>query len=164
MRHGIATERSENAPDADQARPLTRQGADRTRKAVLGLAVLKVAPQLIMTSPYARARQTAELVAEGLGVSRRRVAISEALLPDADPRLLFQALRELKEAQVLCTGHAPHLDRALGLALGASRSFVAQLKKAGAASLELVRFVPPRGRLVWLLEPAALRRLGRSSH
>lgn len=161
MRHGIATERSAEAGEADEKRPLTRQGADRTEKAVRGLATLKVAPQLILTSPYPRARQTAELVAEGLGIARKHVLDSDALLPDADPHLLFEALQERKETEVLCTGHAPQLDRALALALGASRQTVSQLKKAGAVSLELVRYMPPRGYVVWLLEAGALRRLGR---
>lgn len=162
MRHGIATERSDDAPETDEERPLTTQGTDRTRKAVQGLAVLKVAPQLILTSPHLRARQTAELVAEGLGIAHKRVVPSDALLPGSDPHALFEALQECKETEILCTGHAPHLDRALALALGASRQAVSQLKKAGTASLELVRYLPPRGHLLWLLEPGALRRLGRS--
>lgn len=162
MRHGIAAERSQDDPDADDKRPLTHQGMDRTRKAVQGLAALKVAPQMVLTSPLLRAQQTAALAAEELGVSPKHVVVSEALLPDADPHLLFEALRDYKETEVLCAGHAPHLDRVLGLALGASRQSVTLLKKAGAASLELVRYDPPRGRLVWLLEPGTLRRLGRA--
>ncbi len=160
MRHGIAVERSEERSDSD--RPLTKQGAARVRKAVEGLRELKVKPQVVLTSPYVRARQTAELVAQGLGLPPKRIETSDALLPEAEPSLLYHELRERDETEVLCTGHAPQLDRALALALGTPRSTAPQLKKAGAASIELLRSVPLRGRLIWLLEPSALRRLGRT--
>ena len=163
MRHGIATERSQARRGADADRPLTEQGVSRVRKAAQGLRALKVAPRVVLTSPYLRARQTAELVAEGLGLPARRIVTSEALLPAAEPGLLYRELRKRDDAEVLCTGHAPQLDRALALALGAGRNAPTELGKAGAAAIELMQWVPPRGRLLWLLEPAALRRLGRAA-
>ena len=102
-------------------------------------------------------------MAEALDIPNKHVVISEALLPDADPRLLCEAQRGHKETQAPCTGHAPNLERALERALGTSCNAVSPLKKAGAASLELLRYQPPRARLVWLLEPGALRRLGHST-
>jgi phosphohistidine phosphatase len=161
MRHGIAVERADGQGTADARRPLTKQGAARTRKVAAGLKTLGVKPQVLLSSPYLRALQTAQIVAEVLGLPVKAIVTSEALLPEAEPRRLFAELRRRKETELLCAGHAPHLDRALALALGAASTSVTQLKKAGAASLELTRYHPPRGRLVWLLEPAALRKLAR---
>ena len=162
MRHGIATKRSQARRGSDADRALTAQGVSRVRKAAQGLRALKVAPRVVLTSPYLRARQTAELVAEGLGLPARRIVTSEALLPDAEPDLLYRELRERDDPEALCTGHAPQLDQALALALGIGRNSATELKKAGAAAIELMQWVPPRGRLIWLLGPAALRRLGRA--
>lgn len=163
LRHGIAAERTKARTTAavDARRPLTKQGAARTRKAASGLRTLGVKPQVVLTSPYLRAQQTAQVVAEVLGLTAKAILTSETLLPGADPRRLFAELRRREETEILCAGHSPHLDRALALALGASGATVTQLKKAGAASLELRRYQPPRGRLLWLLEPSTLRRLAR---
>ncbi len=65
VRHAIAAERGEQYPD-DAKRPLTTQGMTRFRKAVRGLAELDVEVDLILTSPFVRARQTADILSEQL--------------------------------------------------------------------------------------------------
>jgi len=58
--------------------------------------------------------------------------------------------------EILCVGHAPHLDRALALAITGDRVPVTSLKKAGAAALELDDLPRPHGELSWLLPPKVL--------
>src|SRR5690606_30458577 len=65
LRHGIAQDRVEGGVDAD--RRLTPRGLRRTREAVQGLRALGVAPRVVLSSPYRRARETAELAIEALG-------------------------------------------------------------------------------------------------
>jgi phosphohistidine phosphatase len=161
MRHGIAEPREAAAPGADAERALTERGADRVRQAAAGLRALEVRPERIVSSPLLRALQTARIVAEVLGLPAEGIERSEALQPGAEPRRLFRELDGRAEAQLLCVGHAPHLDRALAVILGHPGGSATRLKKAGAACLELEACDPPRGMLRWLLEPAALRRLGR---
>jgi phosphohistidine phosphatase len=161
LRHGIAEPRSaENAAD-DALRALTPRGAARVRKAARGLAALEVRPAVVLSSPCLRALETARIAAEVLGLPAKAVVSTDALLPEADPPRLLALLRRRKEAELLCCGHAPQLDRVLAQALGVPETALAPLKKAGAAALELTRSRPPRARLLWLLEPAVLRRLGR---
>ena len=62
VRLAIAEERGAAWPD-DAKRPLTADGAKRWRREAAGLAALDARPDLILTSPYARARQTADLLA-----------------------------------------------------------------------------------------------------
>lgn len=159
LRHGIAQDPAEVGADAD--RRLTPKGLRRTREAVRGLRALDVAPRVVLSSPYRRALETAELALEALGPRGAQVVPTDALLPDAPPADLLRVLERLAVDHALACGHAPHLDALLAHVLGAP-DLVTTLRKAGAACLELGPGPGPRGRLVWLLEPRALRRLGRA--
>jgi phosphohistidine phosphatase len=156
FRHGIAVDRDDPDCPPDEARPLTPKGVKRTRAAARGLATL-AAPRLILTSPLVRARQTADLAAEALGLGKRAIKVTTSLVPDALPDELLEELMALRRNPVCCVGHAPNLDLVLAEALGMRERPPVRLKKAGAACLELD---PGNGsRLVWVMEPGALRRL-----
>ena len=164
FRHGIAVDRDDPACPPDPDRPLTARGQKRTRAAACGLRALDVAPDKILSSPFLRARQTAELAAAALGVAQARVQIVAGLTPDAPPGPLFDALARLTSAEtVLVAGHAPHLDLALRHALDRGDAPLWALKKAGAACVELDRPGKPGGKLLWLLAPAALRALAHAA-
>ena len=55
----------------------------------------------------------------------------------------------------------PELDELIAFALN-SKKDLTQLKKAGAACLELTRISPPAGSLVWLSTPKILRKSGKA--
>ncbi len=160
FRHGIAHDRA--APDCppDPERTLTPKGIERTTAAAAGLARLGVNPALILTSPYARALETARIAARALGVRADHIHETEALLPESDPREIFTILAKQKAPDILCAGHAPNLDAVLALAVAGRATPFTELKKAGAAMIEL--FVPGSagGTLVWVLGSKALRALG----
>ncbi|MFN7955637.1 MAG: histidine phosphatase family protein [bacterium] len=159
FRHGIAHARG--APDCppDPERALTLKGIERTTLAARGLNALGVEPALILTSPYTRALQTARIAAHELGVRLDHLHECEALLPDAEPKALFTLLAREKAGEILCVGHAPNLDRVLAHAVAAGGAPFTEIKKAGAARVEL--FVPGHagGTLVWLLGSKTLRSL-----
>jgi len=162
LRHGIAHDRADPACPPDPERALTEDGKKKTRKACKGLLVMGTAPVRIITSPYVRARQTAELCAEACGIAADRIVVSDALLPHAAPYGIFHALHAFAhvDTEVVCVGHSPHLDRALALSMTGDRVPVTSLKKAGAALLELDDLPRPHGELVWLVPPKVLVELG----
>ncbi|MCC7109926.1 MAG: phosphohistidine phosphatase SixA [Deltaproteobacteria bacterium] len=162
LRHGIAHDRADPACPPDPERALTAEGEKRTRKVARGLQSMGCAPTRILTSPYRRARETAELVADAYGLDRARITLTEALLPDAPPHALFQQLYAFhsSDEEILCTGHAPNLDRVIALALTGERAPVTALKKAGAALLGIDDLPRTRGALFWLMPPKALAALG----
>lgn len=173
MRHGVAVDRNDPDCPVDFERPLTVEGKNRTETAARGLKAIGVKPRVILTSPYLRCTQTARIVAQGLGLSKRSVVALEALTPDADPRALWPELKNLLEGPVLCIGHGGALEPAAGLALGLPTltpdtpegpdlAFkTLQLRKAGALQLE-VTFEPElTARLNWLLTARLLRQFGR---
>ncbi len=158
IRHGIAVDREDAGCPPDPDRYLTKEGTARTREAMLGLQSLDVKPEVILSSPYVRAVQTAKLAAEAFQIPERKVRRTEALLPGADPSDLLGELGKISVACVACCGHAPNLDEVLAHAVGARGAFTA-LKKAGAACVEVDPDQPGTGTLHWLYLPATLRKI-----
>lgn len=157
VRHGIAIGREDPRCPPEAERYLTSEGLRKTREIAEGAAALGLPAAPIVSSPYVRAVQTAEIFATVLELPRREIRRTELLLPGAEPRLFFRELEKLKETQaVYGFGHAPHLDSLIAIALGAKRS-VTRLRKGGMACLELSRVAPPSGELVWLATPKMLR-------
>jgi phosphohistidine phosphatase len=135
LRHAAA----EGDADDDAARRLTEKGERQARAAGAALAKLEVRFDACLTSPKVRAVQTAQIVAEALGME---VEETEALRGgDFD-------LGELTagRGEVLLVGHEPDFSRAVQLATGAR----IDLKKGGLAVID-------GDALVSLLRPAQLR-------
>jgi phosphohistidine phosphatase len=161
VRHGIAVDREDPKCPADPDRFLTDEGMEKTRQAAKGVAEVGAVPDLIITSPYLRALQTAEIFAEQLEYSKQKIRKSDFLLPGAEPMQLFRELTKDKDLSVVFVfGHAPHLDDVIATALGV-KHHICSLKKAGVALIELRRLVPPSGELVWLATPKLLRKAGK---
>ena len=158
VRHGIAIDREDPKCPPDPERYLTEEGVDRTRQVAKAIAALGITPDLLISSPYVRAMQTAEIFAEALDYQKQKIRKSDLLLPGAEPSLFFVELAKDKgKATVFCFGHAPQLDDLIATALG-YKQHISALKKAGAALIELRRVSPPSGQLVWLAPPKLFRK------
>jgi phosphohistidine phosphatase len=158
VRHGIAIDREDPKCPADPERYLTDDGIEKTREVAKRIASLAISPDLLLSSPYLRATQTAEIFAEALGYPKRKIRHSELLLPGGEPTLFFRELAKDKHSSTICLfGHAPQLDDLIATALGAKHHITA-LKKAGVAYVELKRISPPSGQLIWLATPKLLRK------
>ncbi|MFZ0818674.1 MAG: histidine phosphatase family protein [Candidatus Acidiferrales bacterium] len=158
MRHGIAIGREDPACPPEPERHLTEKGMERTRAAARGLRTLGVQPSLVLSSPYLRAMQTAEIACVVLEIPVNSIRETEALLPGASPRTIFEELSKSKAEETICIGHAPNLDEVIASAVHAAKACT-ELKKAGAAYLEMDSFMPVDGRLIWLMSARALRAL-----
>jgi phosphohistidine phosphatase len=162
FRHGIAVEPQEwDGPEA--RRPLTAKGAEKVREAAEGLIRLDIQPTHVVSSPFLRTGQTAEILREVLRFSPEMIRWNE-LLSDAPPHLLFERLGKLpKDACVLCVGHEPHLSAAAGLMIAGGLVSGRVFKKGGACSIRFEGTVKPgEGLLRWWLMPMQLRALGKS--
>jgi phosphohistidine phosphatase len=162
VRHGIAIDREDPKSPSDPERFLTAEGLRKTREVARGFAALNISPEVFLSSPYVRAMQTAEIFAETLKFPKSKIKQTELLLPGAEPAGFFRELQRTSrsEESVVCFGHAPQLDELVAFALG-SKKDVTQMKKAGAACLELTRISPPAGLLAWLSTPKILRKRGK---
>jgi phosphohistidine phosphatase len=158
VRHGIAIDRQDPKCPPDPERYLTEEGIDKAKQVARGVVALGVTADLLISSPYVRAMQTAEIFASALGYSRQKIRRSDLLLPGAEPSMLFRELAKDKHSSsIFVFGHAPHLDELITAAL-ANKHNISSLKKAGVAALKLKRISPPSAELLWLATPRLLRR------
>ena len=157
VRHAIAAERGPKWPD-DAKRPLTHKGAARMRQVVRGLRALGVDVDLVLTSPLVRARQTADLLVEGLG-SAPKLEVTPALAPDEPPSAVVAVLgRHTSANRIALVGHEPALGQLAAALIGAREPL--EFKKGGACRIDVPALPPGRnGQLVWLAVPKMLRAL-----
>lgn len=136
VRHAKA-ERPESCPN-DFARPLTTRGHKDAARLGAFLAGLAPPVDCILSSPAARAAQTADHIAGELGYAKPVDWESGIYLASADA--LLEILRRApEEAQhVVIIGHNPGLEElAAGLCSGASDNSVLTLVTATLAHFEL---------------------------
>lgn len=158
IRHGIAIDREDPNCPPDPERSLTAEGIRKTKAAARGLRKLGVKPEVILSSPYVRAIQTAGIVAKSLKYPIDKIRRTQALEPDSPPAALFRSLARLKVNSAVCCGHAPNVDELIAHVLKTG-SDIWNLKKAGVACLEIDSFSPVHGELLWLATPKMLAML-----
>ncbi len=150
LRHGIADEATAGVPDSGRA--LTEAGREKLRRVLDRARAAGVKPSLILTSPYRRAMETAQVAGQVLGCGK--VAASEALIPGSTPEDIWDAIRERRrESAVLLSGHEPLLGLTAAYLLGAPALQV-DLKKAALVRIDQEDLGgAPRGVLKWMLVP-----------
>lgn len=152
LRHGLAGDRDE-WPGDDALRPLTEEGKAQTAREAAGLGRLQLVPDLILSSPLVRARQTAEITARELGVAER-LAIDERLSPGFRRKALLEILGEYAGRQrLMVVGHEPDFSKVVGKLIGGGEVV---MKKGGVAVVELDSAESAEGRLLWLATPQLL--------
>lgn len=159
IRHAVAADRGDTYPD-DNLRPLTREGIQRWKRQVRGLLALGVELDLVLTSPLARARQTAEILAAGV-IDRPRVETLEELAPGCTAAATLQALAGYQKFRhVALVGHEPEMGALAARILGAKGSM--PFKKGAVCRIDVDSLPPSKaGTLCWFLPPKALRQAAR---
>ena len=153
IRHAIAVEEYED----DSQRPLTDKGRKKMRQIAKGLRALGVEFDLILSSPYVRAVETAEILAD-IFKMKSEVQISGNLTPVGDPDLLIAEINEKYNAGSLAlVGHEPFLTSLIGLLIADNASADITLKKGGVCSLSADDLHHTRkASMDWLLTPGIL--------
>jgi phosphohistidine phosphatase len=151
LRHGIAEDAKSGESDSNRA--LTPEGRKKLSSVLERAESAGVAPSVILTSPYLRAKQTARMAAQAFD---REDAVIEtsALVPSGSPELVWDEISEYRaEAQVMVVGHEPLLSELVSYLLD-SPSLRIEMRKAAmvAISIESLRG-GPRGVLQWMLTP-----------
>ena len=159
IRHAIAMDRDEFAElgESDDRRPLTKNGVKRMRKGAKGLRGAVDRIDMLATSPYTRAVETAAIVSEEFGVGPAEVSAS--LVPDVHFDEFERWAQVQSNGDVLAiVGHEPHLSGLVTwLMMGGGDSRI-ELKKGGACLLDFESGIRRgAGTLLWLLTPRQLR-------
>jgi phosphohistidine phosphatase len=160
VRHADAGDKDEWAETGkpDELRPLSDKGRKQMKSAADGLRTLVPKCDVIATSPYTRAMQTAEILRDVYDAAVEQTATLE---PESAPDDFVHWLRERGSANVVvAAGHEPHLgELTTWLMTGVGTSHV-EFKKAGAALLDFDGEVAKgAGVLRWLMGPKELAAL-----
>ena len=156
LRHGKAEDRGGDVPDEE--RHLTKKGIRDIRRVSRWMARSEVVPDIIVSSPLARAKETAEIVADRIGFAGEVVRWDE-LAPGPDPSAVTARLGELEGASLpLLVGHEPQLSSLISLLIGAGEEARITLEKGGIARIgDLSTGVGGTGGLQWLLTLRMIR-------
>lgn len=156
LRHGIAVERDPHSFPDDSRRPLTMKGEDRIRLICDAMQALELSFDCILSSPYLRASQTAEIVAATLGL-RKNLEFSDELKPEGDLKALVRHVNRLQPVpeNILLVGHEPDLSELVSQLISGEPKAAIDLKKGGLARLEIETQLRPGpcATLAWLLTP-----------
>jgi phosphohistidine phosphatase len=147
LRHGRAE--ADAAGGGDEARRLTDAGVAALRSAAPLWRRLNLRPDVVISSPLARAVRTAELVCEAVG---GEPLPDDRLSPGATWGHLARAMADHPDARrVLFVGHEPDLSGAIVELTGAAS---VRMRAGGMACLEFYGTPEPGGgELAWLLDP-----------
>lgn len=161
IRHAAAEDREEFARHGrpDSERPLTRRGIERMQMAARGLTTMALPIERLVSSPAARAMQTAEIVAPAL--ERRQTESEGVFAPEAPVEAAVEWLRKQPRVDGMAlVGHEPNLGQLAECLLAGRPLGNMPMKKGG---MILIRFDNAvgfgEGKLVWALPPAVLRAL-----
>lgn len=154
IRHAIAEERGDSWPD-DAKRPLTEDGTDKMRKAARGLARIGVRFDVILSSPFVRTRQTAEIVA-GAFDERPPIVTVESLAPGGSIQSVLSDLeRQARRPRVALVGHEPGIGELAARLAGAR--YPIEFKKGAICRIDVKTFPAGPGKLRWFLNTKILR-------
>jgi phosphohistidine phosphatase len=149
MRHGPAADHSVTGLDED--RILTPAGRQRVERMAEALVARGVVPAAIVTSPLARAAETANLVLRTLRKHGHEVPVhvAQELVPGRLSGHSAQAIVEKHAGCICLVGHEPCLSGFVAEVAGAHlpRGFDKAMIVALAGAL-------PAPELVWVLDPS----------
>jgi phosphohistidine phosphatase len=153
IRHADAVPVDPTGAMKDADRPLTDKGLGQCKALAATLKRRGIVLGKLISSPYLRARQTAEEVLKFLTEPRPELLMCEHLIPDAKEKKLNRYLRTIEEETVTLVGHMPDLAVYAGWLIGSKKAQVA-FAKAGVAWIEC-ETGPTKGGgvLTWLLTP-----------
>lgn len=143
----------------DSKRPLSDKGREQMDSASRALCLLVPKINLLATSPYVRAMQTAEIVLARYPNAAREV--TDTLVPEKDPESFVRWLRAQGSREIVsAVGHEPHLSTLITWLVAGTDGSRVELKKGGAA---LISFKQPpakgAGVLEWLMTGKQLAKL-----
>jgi phosphohistidine phosphatase len=159
VRHAFAAHADPDQWPDDSLRPVTPKGAERFRREARGLGRLVREVDVVLSSRFARAWQTAELLHDAAGWPE----------PESCPELeagrasapAVEVLRRRPESTIALVGHEPHLSRLASLlCTGDEDRLDLRLKKGGVVLVSVDDAVEPgEATFEWAAPPKLLRAL-----
>jgi phosphohistidine phosphatase len=161
VRHALAMEHEDWAKTGrpESERPLTKEGKSRMKHCAAGLVRVAPGVELVATSPFTRAAETAAIViARYEKVERAEV---ECLASGGSQTAVLDWLAKRDEKCLAIVGHEPDLGLLVGRLLTGRESFAVPLRKAGACLLRFgAKIAAGKAELRWFMPPSVLEKIG----
>jgi phosphohistidine phosphatase len=155
IRHADA---SRDAP-TDFDRDLTGKGEKQSTKVGRFLDYLGIKPDIILTSPLVRAKQTADLVDEVLK-TKGGVVEDERLACGMDAKAAFAMLKDHKDKDsVAFVGHEPDFSNLCASLMGMESAYCIDVKKASCALFDVEERKVGGAALKWMVPPKLMGEL-----
>jgi phosphohistidine phosphatase len=157
LRHAIALTAAEAGVSQDAERPLSDEGREKMKAIAGAMKRIGVEVDLVLSSPYLRAKETAILAHDRMGKASA-LEFTTALGSGQDAKFLLAELKQRfqKTKRIMVVGHEPDLSNLIGRITSLGRLRL-EMKKAGLAKIEITELQPElKGNLEWLLPPRVL--------
>jgi phosphohistidine phosphatase len=159
VRHAIAGERDPNRWPDDSKRPLTKDGIAKFELAAAGLRSISGSVDLVLSSPYRRAWQTAEILEKVAGWPAPVECVE--LEPENSPEMVIERCTREAAGRIALVSHEPLLGELAAALMAGIGSPSQPLKKGGAVCLRVDDEISSGSMtLRWWLPPKLLRQLG----
>ena len=155
IRHGIAEDWASSGRDRD--RRLTERGRKRIQQCGVGLKRLGIKADVILTSPFPRAAETASIIADALGCTNR-LQTTEVLQSGGGGEKYIRQLLHDRTGEIMVVGHEPEMSLIAAELAGKGSRIV--FKKGTVCRIDLID-ANAHGEIVWLLAPKILTALGK---
>lgn len=162
VRHAIAIDHGTPGVE-EEKRFLTKEGIKKMIEGVQGMSALKIKPGLLLSSPFVRAYQTAEILKRHLPFSGE-IELENSLKPGGSLKVFLKRIADSDQQEIMLVGHEPTMSSWIEELLAIQGSGTILLKKGALAHLEIDRSMGTEEiKLVTLLQPKALRLIGQSN-
>ncbi len=148
MRHGPYL-----AKELDPEEGLSPQGEEVIRCVARELKGLGMAPELLLTSPKKRARQTAAIVAQVLGYPEKYIQKTNLVKSMTPPEETLRLFSGLTDRSILSVGHLPNVRLVASLLLSGDGHLDILFEPGSVCALEIDQSQSGRATLRWLLKP-----------
>ncbi len=133
LRHGKAEDSSPTGTDF--ARALVEKGHEQARHAARLLKMAQLLPEIVLTSPFARARQTADTFTETAGMPG--AVVQSWLACGMTPQAALSELTAFPDFErVMIVGHEPDFSSLIQHCLGTSAVCI-EVRKGSVTCIEL---------------------------
>lgn len=137
IRHAIAMDREISIPKGiqEENRPLTAEGKEKFIKSLKALKKKIEKVDLLLTSPYVRAADTAKIFKKVIPVSIFKE--ETRLQPGENIHALAKKILGLKKNIVAIVGHEPDLGHLASFLLTKNNHLILEFKKGGIARIDI---------------------------
>ena len=157
IRHSNAVDPGTPGYEDDNRRPLTDKGRDKMKEIASALKKMDLKPNLIVSSPYVRARETSEILAKVLKYKKEPV-FNDTLVPMGSADEIIGEINEkFSVDELVLVGHEPCLSVLIGTLTAGNPDLAIDLKKGGVCCLSTDDLRTERKAVLeWLLTPKIL--------